>query len=163
MFVCFLLCFMPRSASVHAYTLGFTFFHVYMLAFTFSYMLPCLYVFHMLACLDLCFHMLICLDLCFHMLACLDLCSICFMPSSMCLCTPRHVCMLRPRLCLSCYVPLKPFCHFIFLSCVLAYCFRPNLDPMVFVIVRTPQPTSKGLDHPFCMTMLACICALSLC
>ena len=128
----------------------------------------CLYAW--IPCLCASFHMfihvamLICLDLCFHMLTWSDnLCSICFMPSSMCLCAPRHVCMLRPRLCLSCYVPLKPFCHFIFLSCVLAYCFGPNLDPMVFVIVRTPQPTSKGLDHPFCMTMLACICALSLC
>ena len=34
----------------------------------------------------------------------------------MCLCTPCHVCVLRPRLCLSCHVPLQPFCRFIFLS-----------------------------------------------
>ena len=31
---------------------------------------------------------------------------------------------------------------------VLAYLFGPDLDPMVFVIVHTPRPTSKDLDHP---------------
>ena len=95
--------------------------------------------------LDLCFHMFVCLDLCLHMLVCSVLCSACFMLSSMCLCAPCHVCMLRPRLCLSCHVLLYPFCHFIFLSFVLAYWFGPDLDPMVFVIIHTPRPTSKGL------------------
>ena len=103
--------------------------------------------------LDLCVYVfiykLVCLDLCFHMLMCLDLCFACFMPSSMYLCTPCHVCVLRPRLCLSCHVLLQPFCHFTFLSCVLAYWFELDLDPMVFVIVHTPWPISKGLDHPF--------------
>ena len=28
---------------------------------------------------------------------------------------------------------------------------------MVFVIVHTPRPTSKGLDHPIYMSMLACL------
>ena len=79
--------------------------------------------------------------------------STCFMLSSMCLCAPCHVCVLRPRLCLSCHVLLYPFCRFIFLSFVLAYWFGPDLDPMVFVIIHTPRPTSKGLtskslDHP---------------
>ena len=32
---------------------------------------------------------------------------------------------------------------------------------MVFVIIHTPWPTSKGFDHPFCMSMLACFYALS--
>ena len=103
--------------------------------------------------------MLICLDLCFHMLMCLDLCFACFMPSSMYLCTPCHVCVLRPRLCLSCHVLLQPFCHFTFLSCVLAYWFELDLDPMVFVIVHTPWPISKGLDHPYlhvCACLLLC-------
>ena len=35
--VCFLPCFMLRSAFVHAYMLGFMFFHVYVLAFTCSH------------------------------------------------------------------------------------------------------------------------------
>ena len=73
-FVCFLPCFMLRSASVHACMLGFVFFHAFMLAFTF---------------LDVHSHafmhtfMPICLDLCFHMLVCLDLCSLhvlCYLP-----------------------------------------------------------------------------------
>ena len=112
--------------------------------------------FYMLVCSDLGFHMLICPDLYFHMLVCLDLCSACFMPSSMCLCAPYYVCVLRPRLCLSCYVLLQPFCHFTFLSCVLATWLGPDLDPMVFVIVHIPWPISKDLDHPF-----ACPCLLA--
>ena len=36
-----------------------------------------------------------------------------------------------------------------FLSCVLAYRFRLDLDPMVIVMVYTPWPTSKGLDHSY--------------
>ena len=75
--------------------------------------------------------------------------STCFMLSSMCLCAPCRVCVPRPRLCLSCHVLLLPFFHFVFLSCVLAYRFGPDLDPMVFVIVHTPCPTSKGLDHSY--------------
>ena len=39
---------------------------------------------------------------------------------SMCLCVPCHVCVPRPRPCLSCNVLLLPFCRFIFLSCILA-------------------------------------------
>ena len=44
-----------------------------------------------------------------------------------------------------CYCSL--FVPFITFSCVLAYWFRPDLNPMVFVIIHTPGPTSKGLDH----------------
>ena len=33
---------------------------------------------------------------------------------------------------------------------------------MVFVIVHTPRPTSKGLDHPIFMSMLACFYAIML-
>ena len=94
-FVCFLPCFMLRSASVHAYMLGFTFFHVYVLAFTYSHTLPCLCLdlhFYMLSCSDLGSHMLICLDLWFHMLVCLDLCSICFMPCA-CVLNAMFVCL----------------------------------------------------------------------
>ena len=32
---------------------------------------------------------------------------------------------------------------------------------MVFVIVHTPRPTSKGLDHPICMSMLYACASLS--
>ena len=30
-------------------------------------------------------------------------------------------------------------------------------EPMVFIIIHTPLPISKGFDHPFCMSMLACL------
>ena len=81
--------------------------------------------------LDPCLHMLICLDSCSSMSmckasTCLHACfytymsrsmfshvyvlgsmfTTCFMPSSMCLCAPYHVCVPRPRLFLSCDVPL---------------------------------------------------------
>ena len=77
----------------------------------FTHTLPCLCLcldlhFYMLVCSNLGFHMLVCPNLCSYMLVCLDLCFTCFMPSSMCLCAPCHVCVLRPRLCLSCHVLL---------------------------------------------------------
>ena len=50
--------------------------------------------------------MLICLDLVPHMLVCLYLCSTCFMSSFMWSCALCHVCVPRPRLCLSCHVQL---------------------------------------------------------
>ena len=34
---------------------------------------------------------------------------------------------------------------------------------MVFGTVHTPRPTSKGLDHPISMSMLACFYTLCLC
>ena len=130
----------------------------------------CLYAWiHVIPRLQASFHMfthvamLIHLVLCFHMLVPLDLHSICFMPPSVCLCAPCHVCMLRPRLCLSCHVLLQPFCRFIFLSRVLAYWFGLDLDLMVSVIVCTPWPILKGLDQPICMSMLAYFYALCLC
>ena len=64
MFVCFSPCLVLRSASIHAYTFGFTFFHVYVLSFC---MLT--HVFHM----PMPRSMFMCLDLRFHMFACLDL------------------------------------------------------------------------------------------
>ena len=90
-------CFVLRSASVHAYMLGFTFFHVYMLSF---HMLT-----HFLR-MPMPRSMFMYLDLRFHMLVCLDLWFACFIPSSMCLCAPCHVCVPRPRLCFSCHVLL---------------------------------------------------------
>ena len=52
-----------------------------------------------------------------------------------------------------------PFVHFIVFSYVLAQWLGPDLDPMIFVIVHTSRPTSKGLDHPICMSILACFYA----
>ena len=150
--VCFLPCFMLRSAFEDVYMLGLTFFHVYVLVFTCSrtrfHAYAQIFVFTCLRARIQVFHMLICLDLCSFMFLCLNPCSMCLMPPSMCLCAPCHDCVLRLRLCLPCHVLLQPFCRFTFISCVLAYWFRLDLDPMVFVVVHTPQPTSKGLDHP---------------
>ena len=82
---------------------------------------PCL---HMLICLDSWSSMIMCqvstrLHACFHayvsrsMLshACVlgSMFSTCFMPSSMCLCTPCHVYVLRPRLCLHAMCYCSPF------------------------------------------------------
>ena len=65
----------------------------------------------------------------------------------------------------ACYVMCycSPFVPFIVFSCVLAYWFEPDIDPMVLVIIYTLKPTSKGLDHPICMSMFACFYALCLC
>ena len=142
MLICVFPCYMVRSLFSHAYMV-----------------LPCLctklvhvnvYVF-MPTCLDLCFHMLVCLDLyslhalyylpcacALHaMFVCLDLGYVCH---AMCYCS--H------------FVPFVPFITF---SCVLAYWFGPDLEPMVFVIVHTPWPISNGLDHPY----FACLCLLA--
>ena len=61
-------------------------------------------------------------DLHAYMLVSLLMCSTCFMPSSMCLCAPCHVCVHRPRPCLSYHVLLQPF-----LFCLLhLLVFWPN-------------------------------------
>ena len=108
--------------------------------------------------------MLICLDLCFHKPMFLDLCSLhalCYLPCA-CVHHTMFMCLGIDLVCHAmCY--FNPFVHFIAFSCVLAYWFGPDLDPMAFATVRTPWPTSKGLDHPFCMSMLACFYALCLC
>ena len=131
--------------------------------------------------LDPCLHMLICLDpyssmsmcqvstclhVCFyacmtrsmfsHVYVLRSMFSTCFILSPICSCTPCHVCVPRPRLSLSFHVLLQPFCRFVFLSCVLAYWFGLDLDPMVSVTVHTPWPTSKGLDHPY-LHVYACL------
>ena len=108
----------------------------------------------------------ICLDLCFHMLVCLDLCSLhvlCYLPCA-CALHAMFVCLdlgyVCHAMCYCCpFVALSFFLEFwpfVFLSCVLAYRFEPNLDPMVFVIVHTPWPTSKGLDHSY-LHVYACL------
>ena len=49
------------------------------------------------------------------------------------------------------------FLSIVSLYCVLAYWFGSDLDPMVLVIISTPWPISKGLNHSICMSMLACL------
>ena len=93
--------FVLRYTTIHAYMFGFAFFHVYVLSFCMlTHVLHMLMPRSMFLWLDLRFHMFACLDL-----AC-NLCSACFIPSSMCLCTLRQVCVPRPKLCLSCHVLL---------------------------------------------------------
>ena len=135
--------------------------------YTWICVLPCFYArIHMLRCTFTClyayFHAYMSRSMLSYACVLGYMFSTCFMLSSMCLCTPCHVFVPRPRLCLSCHVLLQPFCCFVFLSCVLAYWFRPNLDPMVFVIVHTPWPISKGLDHPY-LYVYAYFHALCLC
>ena len=50
----------------------------------------------------------------------------------------------------------SPFVPFIAFSCVLAKWLRLDLDPMVLVIIHTPRPTSKGLDHSY-LHVYACL------
>ena len=129
--------YMVGSLSSHAYMLGFVFFHAFMLTST-------------------------CLDLCFHMPTCLDLCSlhaICYFPCA-CALHAMFMCLDLGYACHAmCYC--SPFVPFVSISCVLAYWFRPDLDPMFFIIIRTPWPILKGLDHPICMSMFPCSHALS--
>ena len=85
------------------------------------------------------------------------------MSSSMCLCAPCHACVPRPRLVCRAMCYCNPFVSFIAFSCVLAFWFGLDLGPMVFVIVHTPWPVSKGLDHLFFMSVFACFYVLCLC
>ena len=140
MFMCFSSCFMTRSVYIHVYMLGSMFYHVYMLAFTCShtcchayaqiYVFTCLCAWINALCISCCFP---CPCVIYAMFMCLDLGYVCHV---MCYCT---------------------FCRFIFLSCALAYWLESDLDPMVFVIIHTPRPTSKGLDH----SHFTCLCLLA--
>ena len=91
----------------------------------------------------------ICLDLCFHMPMCLDLHSLYAFCYILCACA-LHATFV--------YLDLGYVCHamcycspfvFIFLSCILAQWLGSDLDLMIFVIIHTPWPTSKSLDHPY--------------
>ena len=156
--------------------------HACMMLLAMPYLDLCvLFVYFHTIWLDPCLHMLICLDPCSSMSmcqvsTCLHVCfyaymtrsmfshahvlgsmfSTSFILSPMCLCAPCHVCVPRPRLCLSCHELLQHFCCFVFLSYVLAYWFEPDLDHVVFVTIRTPWPTLKGLDHRY-LHVYACL------
>ena len=106
----------------------------------------------------------ICLNLCFHILVCLDLCSLhALCQFSMCLCILCHDRVPTPRLCLSCQVLSQPFCHFIFLSCVLASWFNLIQTLWSLSLSINLGPYQRVWITPFCMSMLACFYALSLC
>ena len=100
----------------------------------------------------------ICLDLCFHMFVCLDLCSLhalYYLPCVFALHT-MFICLGLDLVCHGmCYCSF--FVPFIAFSCVLPYWLELDQDPLVFVIIRTPRPTSKGLDH----SRFACLCLLA--
>ena len=75
----------------------------------------------------------------------------------------QYACMLLAMfMCLDldfvCYVMCycSSFVPFIAFSCVLAYWFEPDLDPMVLVIIYTLKPTSKGLDNSY-LHVYACL------
>ena len=99
--------------------------------------------------------MLICLDLCSHMSMCLDLCSLhalCYLPCA-CALHAMFVCLDPGYVChVMCYC--NTFVPFIAFSCVLAYWFGPDLDPMISSIHQGPH--QKGLDHPY-LHVYACL------
>ena len=108
----------------------------------------------------------ICLDLCFHMLVCLDLCSLhvlCYLP---CACA-LHAMFVHLDLGYVCHAMCycSPFITLSFFLVFLAYWFGLDLDPTVFVIVRTPWPISKGLDclylHVYACLFLCFMLALA--
>ena len=107
--------------------------------------LPCFYAnIHMLrpTCLHACF-----LALCsLHVLCCFP-----------CACALHaiFVCLDLGYVCHAMYY-CSPFVHFVTSSCVLAYWFGLDLNHMVFVIVHTPWPISKGLDNPY-LHVYACL------
>ena len=94
------------------------------------------------------------------MFTCLDRCSLHALCYHLCACV-LHAMFMCLGLDLVCHAMCYciPFVHFIVFSCVLAQWLGPDLDPMIFVIVHTSRPTSKGLDHPICMSILACFYA----
>ena len=95
------------------------------------------------------------------MLICLDPVATCFMLSSMLdLCAS----VLRAMfMCLNLWFDLivMPCAIVALLFLYLSFlCFGPlvgsNLDPVIFVTIHTPRPTSKVLDHPY-LHVYACL------
>ena len=121
--LCFLPCYVLRSASVHAYMLGFMFYHVYVLSsHTFTHVAMIMRLdlhFYMLACSNLGFHLPRCLYLCFHMLICPDLCS--YMPICPDLCFHMPMCLDLCSLYTLCYVPYACALHAMFVCPHLGY------------------------------------------
>ena len=82
--------------------------------------------------------------------------STCFILSSMCLCSPCHACVPRPRLCLSCHVLLWPLCPF----CLSFLCFglmvRTQSRPYGPCYRPYTKAHVKGFGSP-CLHVYACL------
>ena len=101
----------------------------------------------------------ICLDLCSHMPMCLDLRSLhafFYIPCACALHAMFRSLDLGYVYHAMCYCSL--FVALSFFLVFLAYWFRSDLDPMVFVIGHAPWLISKGLDHPY-LHVYACLLA----
>ena len=108
--------------------------------------------------LDIMFMVMSCLDLCVCMHVLCSLHVSCYFPCA-CAFYAIFACLDLGYVCHAiCYWSL-----IVSLSFFIVFWFRPDLDLMVFVIVHTPWPISKGLNHPFCISMLACFYALCFC
>ena len=112
----------------------------------------------MLTCLLPYFLPRLCLDLNAYMFVSLLICSICFMPSSMCLCALCHVCVLKPRPCLSCHVLLQPFCSFYHIFLCFGLLVRTRSRP--YRLCRRPNTEAdiKGFGSPY-FQVYACLLA----
>ena len=98
------------------------------------------------------------------MLMCMFLCLLvliyvftCFILSSMCLCAPCHVCVPRPRLCLSCHVLLQLFCSFY----RIFFVFWPNGQDPIQTLWSLSSPIhqcphQKSSDHSY-LHVYACL------
>ena len=119
------LCFVPLLLYVNVrVTCSHIWYHVYGYALLRS---TCLY-----AC-----SMLLCLCLCLRMFVSLLICSICFMPSSLFLCAPCHVCMPRSRLCVVMPCAIVAF----LLLCFTLMCFG--------LVVRTRSKLCGFFHRPY--------------
>ena len=98
---------------------------------------------------------------------CLDLCVLCVYFHVIALDPCLHICLYAWTHVLPCLC--AKFLHvymYVSMPICLHLCFHmlgPDLDPIVFVIVHTPWPIPKGLDHTFCTSMFAYFYALCLC
>ena len=139
-FMCLFPCYMVRSLSSHAYMLGSMFFHVYVLSFyMFTCVFLCLYVqIYVSTCLCAWIYALYMLYAIFHVL-------VCSMP---CLCAQAQAMFVMP------YAIVAIWSLYLSFLC-FGLMFKIRSRPLVFVIIHVPRPISKGLDHLFCMSMLA--------
>ena len=80
------------------------------------------------------------------------------MPSSMCLCALCHVCVLKPRPCLSCHVLLQPFCSFYHIFLCFGLLVRTRSRP--YRLCRRPNTEAdiKGFGSPY-FQVYACLLA----
>ena len=134
---------MVRFIFIRVYMLGFVFYHVHMLNF---YIFTCKF-------LRLFVSIYVSTSLCAWIYALYMLCA-----SFPCACAfyAMIVCLHLGYVCRAKYYH-SPFVTLSFFLVFLAYFFKLDIDPMVFFIVHTPWPISKGLDHSY----FACLCLLA--